>query len=329
MKQENKEVYEALLKEKETLDIQIYEALESIILGDELKSKCFSNDGKFICHHCGGTHTCKAGINKQGKQKYKCHDCVKEMIMQRNVITFSTKKKFSQWIIFLKSELDGNSLEVSAEKAGISKRTSFRWRHKVMYILNTFLNKQCLEGIVYLDETLYPVVNKSSKSEKVAIPKKRGMSEQKINVTCAIDAKGNTIIKVLSSGRVTSNELIGAYENLISKEAKVVSDSLRSYHKLMKKLEVTWIKIPSKKKSMNEYNLDPINDLHSSIKDFTYKYKGISIKYLQGYMALFDFQRRHKKHYDNIVLFRIIRTIFTGFSDLRCEFIDSDSPLYL
>lgn len=79
---------------------------------------------------------------------------------------------------------------------------------------------------------------------------------------------------------------------------------------------------------MNDYNVDPVNDLTSSIKDFTYKQKGISINYLQGYMALFDFQRRHKKQYDTTVLFRIIRTIVTGFSDLRCECVDSDSPLY-
>lgn len=328
MKQENKEVYEALLEEKKKLDRKAYEVLEAIILQDELLSQQFSKDGKFVCHLCHGTHTCKAGINKQGKQKYKCHDCKKEMILQRNVITFSTKKKFSQWVLFLQSELDGNSLGVSALKANISKRTAFRWRHKILYLLNSLLNTQCLEGTVYLDETLYPVVCKSAKSGKTIVKKKRGMSSQKINVSCAIDTKGDTIIKVLSPGRVTSKELIETYQGHIKKDTKVVSDSLRSYHKLMEVLEVDWKKIPSKKKSLNEYTLAPVNDLYSSIKDFTYKYKGISIKYLQGYMAIYNFQRKHKKHYDDKVFFTIIKTIFTGFSNLRCCFLDSKEPLY-
>lgn len=196
MKQENKGVQEALLKEKVAVDIQIQETLESIILGDELKSNWCSNDGKCRCHHCGGTRTCKAGSNQQGNQKDTCHDGANEMIMQRNVSTCSTKKKCSQWSRFLKSELDGNSLEGSAEQAGISKHTSVRWRHNVRYILNPFLNKQGLEGIVQLDETVYTVVRKRSKSETVAIPKNRGRREQNMTVTCAIDAKGTTISKV-------------------------------------------------------------------------------------------------------------------------------------
>lgn len=100
MKQSNKQLYEALIKSREVLNQQIYSTLESLVLGDELEKLTFNENGKFICHLCKGTRTCKTGINSQGKQKYKCHNCKKEMIIQRNIITFSSKKDFSQWMIF-------------------------------------------------------------------------------------------------------------------------------------------------------------------------------------------------------------------------------------
>ena len=166
-----------------------------------------------------------------------------------------------------------------------------------------------MEDIIYLDETLFPCIDKNPKSKHKKEEKKRGMSNQKINVTCAIDSSGKTILKVVDKGRVTSKSLIKAYAGNIKKGSKVVSDSLRSYHKLMHYLEIDWKKIPSKKKSIEEYTLEPINKLHSQIDDFFFKYKGISIKHLQGYLALFDYQRKHMNHYRNEVFLNII----TGF----------------
>ena len=266
----------------------IYQILKEEIVEKQFHQIHFTEEGKYRCCHCNSTHKRKARINLQGKQRYYCNHCKKVMIAQQNVITFSSKKKFSQWIEFLKSMLDGDTLELSAQKVGISKRTAFRWRHKILYVMNNLLNQEVLFDVVYIDETLFPVIDKNPRSIKEERSVKRGMSEQKINVTCGIDIHGNTLLKVVDKGRVTSASLITVYDGNIKKGSKVVSDSLRSYHKLMKHLEIDWKKIPSKKKSIEEYNLEPINHLHALIKDFIYKYKGISIKYLQGYLAFFE-----------------------------------------
>ena len=320
--------YEELLKLSKEIKQQLYETMEKEVIEKKQREIYFTENGTYICHKCGGTHTCKAGFNKQRKQRYKCHDCNKIMIAQQATITFSSKKKLSQWICFTQSMLDGDSLYVSAEKANISKRTAFRWRHKLLYILQYLLNQEVLEDITYLDETLFSLVDKNPKAKHVKEEKKRGMSNQKINVTCAIDSKSNTIIKVVDRGRVTSKSLIEVYEGKIKKGSKVVSDSLRSYHKLMQQLEIDWKKIPSKKKSIEEYTLEPINKLHSQIDDFFFKYKGISVKYLQGYLALFDYQRKHSNHHRNKVFLSMIEDIFTGFGHLRCVDIDSGAPIY-
>ena len=78
-----------------------------------------------------------------------------------------------------------------------------------------------------------------------------------------------------------------------------------------------------KKKSPGKYTLEPINRLHSTLKDFIYKYKDISIKYLQGYFALFAFYRRNKKVHQREVLFSVITQIFSIKSHIRCKVLDS------
>lgn len=69
----------------------------------------------------------------------------------------------------------------------------------------------------------------------------------KKNIACAIDEHRKEVIVVSERGRISSKELCLIFEDCIPKSCTVVSDSQRSYHKLMKNLDVIWIKIPSKK----------------------------------------------------------------------------------
>lgn len=325
----NKMSTRKLLEIKGNINIELMVRFISEDLEPERKNRCHDSNEKFICFYCKGTKTCKAGKTKQNKQRYRCNDCKKTMISERNLLTFSSKKEMSSWFKFIESLLDGDSIKVSAEKANISRRTAFRWRHKVMYIMSKKMNKKVLSGVVTLDETLFSNKYKSRMINSVSTIKKRGMSNDKINVTCAIDDFDNAIIKVADTGRVTSATLINIYSGNIDQSATVVSDSLRSYHKLMSHLKVDWIKIPSKKKSLGSYTLEPINSLHALLKDFIYKYKGISVKYLQGYLALFEYQRKNRNHHRKSVLKYIILDIFSSSGHLKCTDIDCFKPIYL
>ncbi|MDF9867858.1 transposase-like protein [Bacilli bacterium PM5-3] len=319
--------FSELKKLKEELTKAFNNSLKDEFVLNELNLKNFNDNGKYLCNHCGSFHTHKYGKNIQGKQRYKCLTCNKVMISQQEILTFSTKKDFSQWISFLDSLLNGDSLDLSAKKSKISKSTARRWRYKILAVLHKKLNKVKLSGTIYLDETLFSNIHKDKTKSTIDI-KLRGMSNQKLNVTCAIDKNHNSIIKVLDSGRVTSKSLINAYDTLIDKDSIVVSDSLRSYHQLMEHLKVRWKKIPSKKKSIEKYDLQPINHYHALIKDFFYKYKGISYKYLEGYLALFDYRNKNRDYHNLDKLIMIIKDIFTTKSTLRCVDIDDKSFIF-
>lgn len=54
----------------------------------------------------------------------------------------------------------------------------------------------------------------------------------------ALLIKNNTIIKNVDIGRATSKAPINVFSDKIKKQSKVVADSYRFYHKLMKVLKV-------------------------------------------------------------------------------------------
>lgn len=158
--------------------------------------------------------------------------------------------------------------------------------------------------------------------------KKREMSSDKINVTCAVDEQNNSILMVSDIGRVTSDSLIKIYIGRIDENASIVSDSHRSYHRLINHLKVNWHKIPSKKKSIGEFTLEPINTMHALLKNFMRRYHGVSVKYLQGYLALFEYQRKNQNHHRNSILKGIILDLLSSKGHLKCELIDSGKPIY-
>ena len=108
--------------------------------------------------------------------------------------------------------------------------------------MNNKLNKTPLTGTVTLDETLFPNIQKSKNVPLSSEPAKRGMSSDKINVTCAIDELNDSILKVTDTGRVTADSLIKIYSGFVEEGASVVSDSHRSYHRLMNHLKLLGVK---------------------------------------------------------------------------------------
>ena len=305
-------------------ELYMLQELVKVSIANCIKLECYVKkiEETFVCPDCSSTNTVKNGKSPQGIQKYKCKDCGKTRVMTRNTLMFSSKKKFHQWSVFIESMFAQDSIIVSMVKADISKNTAFRWRIKILNILSTLINQDKLGDLVYLDDTYINKVQKNSNVPHV-ITTKRGTSNDKICVACAIDKNNNTIIKVADIGRVSSKALINVFKDKIKEQSKVVADSHRSYHKLMKALNVDWKKIPSKKKSIDEYDLELINHLHAQIKDFLYYYKGVSLKYLQGYLSLFEMKRIHKRFYQNDTFEKILHLTFKACGHIRCTDIDN------
>lgn len=244
------------------------------------------------CPHCSSKHIIRYGKTKQGLQRYLCKDCGKTFTVKTGTLTAYSKKSITTWYQFIIDFLHEETIKSTSKDCMICKQTALVWRHKIANILFSDIEDPELEGTVYLDETFVRRYQPGYESNEPKEPKKRGISDQKRNIACAVDEKGNYVIEVSLPGRITSKELIRIFEDKIPSSCTVVSDSQRSYHQLMKKLEVKWIKIPSGKKEKDGYTLSKVNGLHSAIKFFLRNYRGVADKYLKHYIAIFKYRRK-------------------------------------
>ena len=288
-----------------------------------------SFDGS-ACPHCGRNHIIRYGKDKHGNQRYMCKDCHRSFSPITGTLFAYSKKQAYQWYLYIESLFRGDTLIESANRAGICEQTSLVWRHKILSICAAMTAQDpVLDGVIHLDEKLsnikHPGVTVDDTSEKTV---KRGISDQKRNIVCAIDEHNHKVIQVSERGRIHTKNLYDIYKDKIPSTCTVVSDSLRSYHGLMKKLGVTWIKIPSGKKEKDGYTLDRINQLHSSIELFLHKYRGISDKYLKNYIGLYKIKDRNRKYYEKTNFKELYKRIMNSICTLRFEDFNSEFSFY-
>lgn len=108
----------------------------------------------------------------------------------------------------MESLFHGDTIKESALIAGISEYTSLVWRHKILSICAQLTDDDSvLRDTVYLDEKLVDVnhIGIENRSRKEI---KRGISDQKRNIACAIDERGQKVIKESEKGRIHRNSMI-------------------------------------------------------------------------------------------------------------------------
>lgn len=94
----------------------------------------------------------KNGKTKTGIQKYICSGCTSTSSETSKTIICHSKLSFEICINVIDNLLNGFSLRRIAEENNISVLTSFRLRHKVVFVLKTFINNFKLSGEIQSDE---------------------------------------------------------------------------------------------------------------------------------------------------------------------------------
>ncbi len=306
-------------------DIQkFYNKLDQEILKTELlQYMCRElNEDNLICPCCGSHYVHKNGKTPQGIQRYKC-ECKKTFILRYNTLMYHTHLSYEQWNIMLCSTLNNDTLTKMASLANISVTSAFYCRHKILYVLVQIMNEDILLDEAQLDET-YITYEKKGYVRK----EKRGISEDKIGIACVIDIYDNIVLSVADRGRPTSKTLIEIFDKMITPGMIIISDSQRSYHPLMKHLNVEWKKIPSRKKEIDGYTLARGNALHEDIKTFLRGKRNVATHYLQGYLALYQYRRKNPLYLKSKICRKLFCQLNCIKTALRNKDICSDVNIY-
>lgn len=249
------------------------------------------------CPHCQQTSIIKFG-KKNGQQRYKCRNCNKTFMDCTHSIFSNTKLSLEKWLRYIECMVAGYSIRKCSEIVDVCVKTSFYMRHRVLDAIRTYLGIGHLDGIVEMDETYFAESFKGGHQKSgFILPResrkrggevsKRGISSEQVCVATGIDRSGNMIIEMLCNGRMTTSDLIRLYGGNIDEGAILCTDSHKSYIGLASSLSLEHKQIPRGKHKVGEYHIQHINSLHSRLKDFTDKFRGISTKYLGNYLYWF------------------------------------------
>ena len=244
-----------------------------------------------FCPHCHSIHIIRYGI-KNGKQRFFCKDCKKVFMPTTSNITYKSKHTLETWSNYVSSMLAGMSLRYAADVCGISHKTAFYWRHKVMGSLEEVLaGKLTLQDIVEADETFFPVSYKGNhkKSKNFVMPRKprhrgseihkRGISTEQVCVSCMLDNHNNQQAEIAGLGRITTNQLFNL--NKVENGAILITDKASAYKKYAEKFGFDLIQLKAGKEyKRGMYSLGHINAFHSGLKRFLRPFNGVSTKHL-------------------------------------------------
>lgn len=324
------------------------ESLKTIVLGgatyktDTIEN--FTKDNRFsngrVCLICGCIHIVRNGHRKDGTQRYVCKDCGKSFVINTNSITSGTRKDFDVWKKYIDCMMNGLSIRKTADICGIHRNTAFLWRHKILDALQNMHNSVVLEGIVEADETFFTISYKGNhtKSKTFTMPRlphkrggethKRGLSDEKVCVPCAVNRNGQSVSKIGKLGKVSQECLDKIFDKRIDTKSVLCTDKEKSYRKFSNEHNLELVQLATGKSKKGIYHIQHINNYHSRLKEFIRPFKGVATKYLNNYLVwynLVEYAKETTTEKEQIFLSFVLTTQI----DEKCRDISKRPPLPL
>lgn len=244
------------------------------------------------CPECGkATSLVKYGKTANKIQRYHCKECKITFNSLSYSFISNSKKSFNDWLQYFQCMMEGWSIRKSAEYCGISVRTAFFWRHKILDLIREKLSRIKLDGIVEADDTF---IRQSFKGNTPVgrEPRKRGcnaskpgISKEQVCITTAIDRTGKVFAEVSATGRATSIAIKKVLLKRLRPKAVLCTDNDSSYRRFCKKYKFEHI-ILKENRVKGIYHINNINAYHSRLKSFLRRFRGgIATKYLNNYLS--------------------------------------------
>lgn len=266
------------------------------------------------CRKCESERVIKFGVDKNGKQRYRCKCCGATFTETSYSVASHTRHTSDVWEEYIHLLLVGASLEECAFQCGISVRTAFEWRHKILNALQRDQDNRVMAGIIEADEMFLPISYKGNhkNSKRFTMPRKaflrgsdnRSNSFPKVCIMCAVERNGQSYSEVLGQGQPTAKKVACAFEKRIAPDSIMVSDRsriMKSYFSKRNDIELIQLKASVEGKKYGgapevrgAFHIQTVNNFHNRLQRFLRPYNGVSTKYLNHYISLFIWIENHK-----------------------------------
>jgi len=243
------------------------------------------------CPYCGSERFSKRGFTANGIQRYFC-SCSQRFLPTTKTIFDSRKIPISEWTEYCLNLFRYVSINADSWNNKNAFSTSRYWLEKLFKTLEDYQQSTILSGMVWLDETYYPVII-SQLDRKEDGSKFRGLSHNQICIGAATD-KENIVCFVEGVGKPSQRKTFDAFYNHIAPGSTLVHDKETTHKKLVSSLRLKsqeYLAKDLKGLKDSENPMNPINRIHDSLKKFLNAHSGFNRDSLQNYMNLFTFVR--------------------------------------
>lgn len=288
------------------------------------------------CPHCGNLKIIQWG-NYRGMKRFKCKKCNRTFTPITGSAFHHIKEmdKFIKYLTLMFSE-DFNDLKTLSVRIGISIKTAFDWRHKILISLGS--EAPNFKGITEIDDIWFLYSQKGRKGLKYS-RKRGGISRQGDNnfqakVLITKERKGALDMSLVKIGRLSKADISRKLGGKFEKTSILVSDKHSSIASFAKSEHIKHESFIAKKHMKNKiYHVQTINNIAGSLDTrINHLLRGVSTKYLQNYVTWFAIKDNYKNSKEKVkkIIIRCISNrktwdMFTNIEKLYEQFILSYS----
>lgn len=265
---------------KEQITVQCTGSRAALILSEQSPKNC---------PHCKSPSFNKVG-HRNGLQRYKCKSCLKTFNPLTNTPLARLRKK-DLWEQFARALVEGESVRAAANKIGVHKNTSFRWRHRFLQNLKG-VSPEMLTGIIELVEVYFPYSEKGAKPAKTAHPKSVSVSspckkpKEPVCVVLARDRHANTCEATLS--KLGAKELTAGIIDRMPKDVLLCSESKPVYLEFTKTNGLRHGRLANGEEVVKDVvHLKNVQLYRLKLNDWMSRFRGVATKYLESYLGWF------------------------------------------
>ena len=259
------------------------------------------------CPRCSCPHFVKKGKGRHGEQRWLCKGCGQTFSASTMGLLSRSKLEPVAWMEFASCMADELTLRESASRCGVSLYTAWFMRMRVCEVMARRL-PLARRGTFWVDET-YVRENLSgnhAQSRWFEMPRdahrngqdgKRGRigrAKTSFSIVCGVNEFGDCFCDVGDRGTSGAGSFGLTILGRVPKGSRIVTDDNPAYS--------FWEGDPfeheahaAKREGMG--SLAPVNALHSRLKAFLSKMRGVSIRRLQRYLDWFCY-KEHCKNLD-------------------------------
>ncbi len=253
-------------------------------------------NGRPFCPKCGCAMS-RNGTDGKGHQKWICKGCGKTLSSTTSRPPMRTRLNARKWLSFVKCELAGIPLRMSAAHCRVSLKTAFMLRQKLQWAISSAASKVSLSGRVELDGKYVRINFKGTRpSNMPRVSKKRGHGSaghaHKACVIFAIDELDSFVGRVVGIGDETRDKADRMLPFL--KGCRVlVTDDKSCYEGFARDNGFAHVQIKGIAGHSSETGetINEVNGLMSEFETWFARFRGVSSRHLQGYVDRFLFQK--------------------------------------